>query len=247
MESLLNAAFAWALQRRISLILVVCVLAVSPVKAAERLVFSTFEGSSLSTVGGLVLKRAYSKLGIEVEIYETSGSRSLVLASTGHVDGEVIRIRDVEDRFPSLLRVPTPTVLLEGMVFVQERKIKTVTLENLPEKHVGYLVGAVHAEIFTEGFSNVWTAPDEGELFRLLASGKLDAVISDRIDGGLMIAKLKLSGIVPFGPPFQIEPLYHYLHIRHRALLPRIEAVLAEMRDSGEAEEIVRRALANGT
>ena len=237
----------WETLKQVSMILVFGTLAISPASAADRLVFSTFEDSHLSAIGGLVIKKAYAKLGIEAEVYETSGSRSLVLSSTGHVDGEVIRIREVEDRYPSLLRTRTPTVLLEGMVFIRQDSEKSLTLENLPQKHVGHLVGAVHAELFTEGFSNVWTAPDEAELFRLLAAGKLDAVVSDRIDGGLTIAKLRLPGIVPLGRPFQVEPLYHYLHTKHRALLPRIEAVLADMHASGEVDTIVNGAIAGGS
>ena len=46
------------------------------------------------------------------------------------------------------------------------------------------------------------------------------------------------SRIRPLLPPLERIYIYHYLHERHLALVPQVEAVLREMTESGELEQL---------
>lgn len=213
-------------------------IASTALAAEERLVISTIEGSTLTEIASKIMTTAYEKIGIPVEIYFTSGKRALALSSTGHVDGELVRIGAVKNIYPALKQVPVPNMELKGIVFVREEDKDRIAESDLSKLHVGYLDGIVQAIQFSEGFEDVWVGQSETELFQLLASGKLDAVVSDDIDGVLAMSKLGLTNVVPLGPPFKVEPMFHYLHEKNSHLVPKIAAVLADMRRNGDIQTI---------
>ncbi|WP_428527387.1 substrate-binding periplasmic protein [Roseibium sp.] len=204
---------------------------------------STIENSPLTRIAELIMTEAYGRLGIPVEIYSTSGNRSLVVSSSGKVDGELARIGAVKDLYPTLVQVPVPNMELKGIVYVRADEKDRITSGNLTKLRVGYLEGVVQAEQFTQGIESVWAGQSEEELFRLLAAGRLDAVVSDQIDGALAIAGLGLTNVVPLGRPFQVEPMFHYLHEKHANLVPQLATVLAKMRGDGELDRIVETAM----
>jgi ABC-type amino acid transport substrate-binding protein len=206
--------------------------------AEEKLVFSTIEGSPLAKIASAVMSKVYERLGIPIEIYFTSGRRALVVSSTGNVDGELVRIGAVKDRYTTLRQVPVPNLEAKGLVFVREDDKDRIAAGDLSKLRVGYLDGVVQAARFTEGFKDVWLGQSAAELFQLLSSGKLDAVVSDRFDGPLTISRLRLTNIVPLGPPFQVEPMFHYIHEKNSYLVPKVAEVLSEMRGTGEIDVI---------
>jgi len=52
---------------------------------------------------------------------------------------------------------------------------------------------------------------------------------------------MNLNEIVMLTPPVQVDPLYHYLHKKHKALVPQITAVLREMKQEGKFQEIYKQ------
>ncbi|MDN3719794.1 hypothetical protein QW131_12980 [Roseibium salinum] len=83
----------------------------------QRLVLSTIEGTPNGVIGAAVLKAAYGKLGIDLDIYYTSGKRSLLVAASGSVDGEVLRVGTVSEMHPTLIRIGVPIHTLEVSAF----------------------------------------------------------------------------------------------------------------------------------
>ena len=53
--------------------------------------------------------------------------------------------------------------------------------------------------------------------------------------------KMNLNQIVMLIPPVQVDPLYHYLHKKHKALVPQITAILKKMRQEGKFQEIYKQ------
>ncbi len=186
----------------------------------------------------------YERMNISIEIHPTSGARSLALAASGQTDGDIVRIGTVKHLHPSLRQVPVPTLDIEGYVFVKNEDRDTILQQDLSKLRVGRLNGVVQAELFSDGFEQLTTASSEEELFSMLAEGRLDAVVGDSFDGPLHSAKLGLTNIVPLARPFQVEPMFHYVHEKHEHLVPEIANVLAAMRGSGELEQITADALA---
>jgi hypothetical protein len=67
--------------------------------------------------------------------------------------------------------------------------------------------------------------------------------VNDKFSGILVNRKLRLDTVVrPLSPPLEHIPLYHFLHERHRGLVPQVEKVLREMQGSGELERVRQEA-----
>ena len=52
------------------------------------------------------------------------------------------------------------------------------------------------------------------------------------------------AALHPLSPALEHIPLYHYLHERHRELVPRVEKAMREMEASGELERVRQEATA---
>ena len=73
-------------------------------------------------------------------------------------------------------------------------------------------------------------------LMQILHRDRVDFVITARINGLLQLKNLNLDSIYPLSPPLRRELVYHYLHEKHKALVPRIDSVFKRMKQSGELE-----------
>jgi len=78
------------------------------------------------------------------------------------------------------------------------------------------------------------------ELVRMLDRERFDLLlVTDLFSGKVEIRRQRLDArIRPLLPPLERIYIYHYLHERHRALVPQVEAVLREMTESGELEAL---------
>ncbi len=65
--------------------------------------FELFRG-----IGAEILKVAYGKIGIPIEMAVMPGKRALKESSKVKADGEVHRIFKIGEVYPTLIRVPTP-------------------------------------------------------------------------------------------------------------------------------------------
>ncbi len=73
---------------------------------------------------------------------------------------------------------------------------------------------------------------------QILDKGRVDIVITARINGLLQLKKLNLDSIYPLSPPLSPKLVYHYLHKKHKALVPKTDRVFKEMQESGELERL---------
>ncbi|MFC6656914.1 substrate-binding periplasmic protein [Roseibium salinum] len=205
----------------------------------QRLVLSTIEGTPNGVIGAAVLKAAYGKLGIDLDIYYTSGKRSLLVAASGSVDGEVLRVGTVSEMHPTLIRIGVPIHTLEVSAFSKRSNAPKQRVEDLPYLRVGHLRGAVLPEDVTRHLSDVWRANSNRELFKLLMADKLDAVLTSTVTEAVTIRQLGIEEGEIVGQPIGRENLYHFLHKKHADLVPEITTVLEQMAASGELDAII--------
>jgi polar amino acid transport system substrate-binding protein len=225
-------------------ILLSCILALllgSPALAGETLVLG-YGGGSLSFESLQVLKEAYERIGVKIEGRRMPAARSLEMAENGEVDGEVNRIKAIEEQYPHLMRIVVPVNLLEGVVLTCDTTLEHVTLEAIGKLHVGIKIGNRYAEMLTEGMPGVTRLPHEKKLMDLLLEGRLDALLVDRAWAEAEKAKPGMECLRVNEPPLIVVPLYHYLNRRHADLAPLITGELRAMRESGEIDRILHTA-----
>lgn len=217
------------------LVYAICCLPTS--HAQTTLEFSSIENSVNSGISLLVLKEAYAELGISVKNLPLPGERALRTSNAGQADGELFRIKNVDKRYQNLLMVPTPINVLQAIAFSKAHDFTINGWDSLKPYHLGIQVGIKFAERGTQGMQPT-TVDSNHQLFKMLDSQRVDIVVAAYSNGLQTIKKLKLNSIISLQPPIQEYPLYHYLHKKHRALVPKIDQVLKKMHESGRTQQI---------
>ena len=204
----------------------------------EPLKFARIVNTPDQIVGAEILKLGYERLGIPIEIVEMPGKRALQKSSRGRIDGEVHRIFRVGDDYPALIRVPTPINYIEPTAFAKKLKLTVGGCDDLKAHRVGIVRGVKHAENCTRGMENVQIVNSSKLLMQILHRDRVDIVITARINGLHQLKKLNLKGIHALSPPLSREPVYHYLHEKHAALVPKIDGIFKEMQEDGSLERL---------
>jgi polar amino acid transport system substrate-binding protein len=205
----------------------------------KKIVLSRLANIPDQLVGGEILKAAYAKLDITVEFLDVEAKRALALSSAGDVDGEIQRVAAVAQQFPTLLQLKPAINYIEPAVFTTGLEFTVAGWSSIKDYQVGIVRGVGSSEAGTNGMSDVHRATSLEELVRMLDRERFDLLVTDLFSGKVEIRRQQLdSRIRPLLPPLERIYIYHYLHERHRALVPHIEAVLREMKDSGELEQL---------
>ncbi len=197
--------------------------------------FVRIKGLSEQVVGGRLLTEIYKRAGIPMDIEPMTGSRALEEASSGRKDGETLRVYTLGDKFPSLIRVPTPISDLTTQAFgVSKPYVDIQTADDLKKYSIAIVRGVRHTLNITQGLKNVHVLPSSNLFVEFLSRGRSDVGLTGRLNGLSLIKASGLKNVNAVGKPLKILPLYHYIHKDHQKLVPRIDAIIKKMVQSGE-------------
>jgi ABC-type amino acid transport substrate-binding protein len=185
-----------------------------------------------------VVSEAYDRLQIPIEFIEFPGKRSLYEANSGYVDADLSRIKEIEKEFTSLRRVPTSIFWFEATVFSKNKDLRINGWESLRELRIGVMRGMVYAERGVKNFPRVTIVDKPVHLFKMLDSDRIDVVIFSDINGLALIKELRLSSIQALKPPLERIEAFHYVHKKHEALVPKLNAIFQEMKSSGQLDRM---------
>jgi len=222
--------------------MVLTLLWIGIASAQQPLTFTQIVDTPDQAIGAVIVKAAYEKLGIPVKFAILPGKRALAESSEGRADGEVHRISEIGDEYPTLLRVPTPINYIEPSAFSKKHGFEVTDCASLQGYQIGIVRGVKHSQLCAQGLENVFVGDDLSGVMRMLDAGRVDLLITARINGLLMAKELGLDAIKPLSPPLSRLWVYHYLHERHKELVPTIDAVFKAMQESGELEALREQA-----
>ena len=211
--------------------------------AQQPLIFTQIVDTPDQAIGAVIVKAAYKKLGIPVKFEILPGKRALAESSRGRADGEVHRIIEIGDDYPTLLRVPTPINYIEPSVFSKKHEFEVTQCAALQSYQIGIVRGVKHSQLCTQGMENVIAGDDLTGVMRMLNAGRVDLLITARINGLLMAKELKFEAIKALSPPLSRIWAYHYLHKSHKDLVPIIDKVFKAMQESGELKALREQAV----
>ncbi len=212
------------------------------------LMLGTFAGPPLSTSDGsgfydLVLKEAFGRAGLEIEIIQLPAERSLTNANEGITDGDFVRISGLEKIYPNLLRVPEKITDFEFVAFTKLMDIPIKGWQSLQPYHVGIVRGWKILEKNIVGTPSLVRVKNQDQLFTLLANNRTDIVVYSRFEGYGIIKQNKLKEVKTLEPPLAIREMFLYLHKKHSSLIPVIDAKLKEMKRDGTFDKIRTKTL----
>ncbi|QID18625.1 transporter substrate-binding domain-containing protein [Nitrogeniibacter mangrovi] len=225
--------------RRFLLALLCATLMLPALAARAQMRFSVVEDAVLMQISERVLQEAYRQIGLSFELEAYPGARSLRYAEAGFVDGEVARLGGLEKTHPTLLRVPVAINRLEAVAFTRDVQLSVHGWPSLKPYRVGIRRGVPFAERAAKRYGlDSQIADSVEQLFRLLDAGRVDVVVVSRLNGLEALDALGDTGVQALSPPVDSFPLFHYLHARHRDLLPAITAALRKMDGTGRIRQI---------
>ncbi len=233
------------------LIIVFTTLLLSQTAQAERVLKFAADTDIylLDAISVPILKLAYARLGIKIHsLNNVPLERSLVFANDGTIDGEVQRIDGISEQYPKLIKVTESFHSMQASIFTKKHHFEVNGWESIKGYSVGIIRGMKYAEQNTLGFKRILANQTE-QLFDLLVYDRVDICIANRSTAQLFLSRMakrgnkKYQGIIELSPQVQFIPLYHYLHKRHAALVPKITLILQEMKASGLIEEIKQKAI----
>lgn len=236
------------MKQRLFGIIMILALMYQPVLVAAQgtLVFSAVEETHPAKTVGEILRRAYQRIGIQIEILELPGKRGLIYSNGGETDGEVCRTEGIGAEYTNLRRIDVAVRVDEMYLFVKRgNEFSVEGWESISKDIIiGYQRGVNFIETNTAKYGiKTWPANNSEQLFKMLAAGgRVGAIIDGFTMGSRIIKEHGLQEIVRLNSPIHTSVLYHYLHKKHAHLVPQITAVLKEMEVSGELQEISQNA-----
>jgi polar amino acid transport system substrate-binding protein len=188
------------------------------------------EKNTFHDAAAAIIRGAYKKIGIEVVFKTYPAERALQISNSGDADGELVRIDNISTAYTNLIKIPVSHVA----------KIEINGWESLRPYKIVFHKGYKAAELGTKGM-NVLLVGHDKQAFLMVDKGRRDVVVANRFTGLSVIKEMNLNEIVMLTPPVQVDPLYHYLHKKHKALVPQITAILRNMKHEGKFQEIYKQ------
>lgn len=211
--------------------------AVSSQHGSTLQVSTLLEQDPATSIAEVVLAEAYRRLGLRLQVHRLPGERSLRSANSGDMDGELYRKLGMEREYPNLLIVPVPLLTYEIVIFTLGTSFAVHGWESLRPYTVGYVKSIKIVEQNTQGM-RVEVAATLRQAFLKMSLGRSDVVVANRRSGLAALQELNLPDIKVLAPPLATFPVFHYLHKKHAALVPRLTDVLQQMQRDKTLENL---------
>ncbi|MCF6247732.1 MAG: transporter substrate-binding domain-containing protein [Desulfobacula sp.] len=209
----------------------------------QTVTISAIVNEQTHAIAKQVLKKAYKKIGYDAGFNDLPGKRALEWANKGLTDGDVARIKGTQKKFSNLVRVKIPVIHFKGVVFSKTIDKPIKEWKDLNGLRIGVVRGIRYSTLGTKGM-NPFFANDMTHLFSILDKDRIEVAVAVLDAGKIEIEHhFKNSGIHVIGNPLFSAPLYHFINIKNKSLLKKLEKILTQMTASGEIVRIQRQAL----
>ncbi len=192
-----------------------------------------------------IISEAYRRVGVPLKISHLPSKRALVDANEGITDGEIMRIKEINEHYSNLLLVPVSLVWVDQVVFSKNINFKVDGCESLRPYNIGIRIGVISLEECTKGM-RVHQVTRIEQLIEMLDLERIDILVT----GSKLfllgeIKKFGFSGMKVLTPHLKRLPLYHFLHKKHRDFVPIITKALRDMEKEGYFIKERKRTIAN--
>ncbi|KKJ75382.1 hypothetical protein WH95_18915 [Kiloniella litopenaei] len=208
------------------------------IAAQEQLVFTGIENSSYATISKRVMREAYRRLNINVKFSDLPAARSLAVANSGRVDGELYRIKNIHLKYKNLIMLPVPIGIMEGVAITTNPQISLQDWESLAPYRVCIRNGVKFAEAGTKKIQ-VDVSNTNEHLFHNLGLDRCDIIVLARLTSIKLAQDFEKEMKKPvYYHVLQTYPLFHYLHKKNKKLVLELTEILKEMEQDGTIANI---------
>jgi hypothetical protein len=185
------------------------------------------------------LRRAYGRLGYQMQLVRLPAGRSLQMANRGLYDGELFRIDGIQQEFAELKQVPVELARIELLAFVRTAQLQNLRQWPLQKQlRIGYVRGfRLASQVEYAGHPVPVTTLEQA--VGMLTQGKIDVLLEDRQSVlSVLPAKTEQVGISALPGVLASAGLFHYLHQRHNDLIEPLATVLKKSRSSSKDKRV---------
>lgn len=193
--------------------------------------------SELTDRAETVLRQAYGALGDKVVFVKYPLRRSLVMTDAGMIDGDAMRIEDIEPEFKNLIRLKTPIVYFNMALYARAPCPAAFERKDLQGKHLAYERGVLAFERWAAN-TPAAEAADTEDVMKMLERDVVDFGLLVDVEGDANLRTGNHPALCRVQAFAVRVNLYHYLHRSHRELAARLEKVLQAMARSGDIRRI---------
>jgi polar amino acid transport system substrate-binding protein len=192
--------------------------------------------------GGLdrFLTQAFARIDVDLRLQSLPAERSLMNANQGIGDGDAVRIAGLSALYPNLIQVPVVVNTMDFVAFSIKKRFTVTGWESLLPYDVGIVRGQKIAETNTARCRSVTPVDTVDQLFTLLKNGRVEVAVTERRFGEESVKALGLEGVKILEPALATLDFFVYLHRSHEMLVPRLAAVLRQMREEKLFERLMR-------
>ncbi|WP_440905319.1 substrate-binding periplasmic protein [Catenovulum sp. SX2] len=205
---------------------------INPALAAEKLIITTIEGHPLVEYATGIMQKVYKKIGYDIEVWPLPAARALYMSSQGKADAELGRYGGLSKAYPELIQVSPALVNFSVVMLTTDTNIKTLPDTNALPNPIAIQRGSVYSKVLIGERTKIEVNSIQ-QIMKLLQTGRSKIALVD--DSYLeLINQLNTANniyIVPLAA--DAYPVYHYVHQRHRNLIPQIQQALLEMQQQG--------------
>lgn len=229
---------------RLIMIFVLGIVLATPLFAfSQPIVISAFEGDEpLTGTAAKVMTEAYRRMGWVMELKQFPGERALQVANDGVVDGDLYRMKGIDQAYPHLVVVPVSIVTADVMVFAKDKIFPVRGWKSLLPYRVGYRIGVKSIEANLIPGTQSEAVSSLTQLYKKLQAGRNDVVVDTRLSGLATIHQMGMKDIVMLEPPIMTIQLFHVLHEKNKHLVGPLTKVLKQMEKEGAIRDMQKRA-----
>lgn len=188
--------------------------------------------SPISDIEERVLGEAFQRIGARVQFVKLPLLRSLEMAASGQIDGDIGRITAVAQRHPSLVMVPTAICQVDVAIYGKGADFARSTREDIRRMKTGIVRGVFVLNKYSEGMQ-VTEAQNFDALTQMLDNRRIEAAMVAHIDTEVLLRGGGAPTLVRWPYLWASEPLHCLLHQSQAALVPRLDEALKKMAQEG--------------
>lgn len=177
----------------------------------------------------LLMDKAYQQLGYQMKLVVMPLERSAYESNKGSMlDAELSRTAEAAAILPNMIRVKVPIGHIRITAFARDPDIQVTNWQSLGIWRVDVLRGIYLAKINMQGqqYTEVNTI---SQAIQRLLSGRADIAVLLGDETEWLLKQQANHGIHAISPDLAKTEIFHYVHERHAALVPELEAALRQL------------------
>ncbi len=223
------------------------ILFFQPAFSQQTIVLNTAFGSPISNesqtgFADLVVAEAFKRIGYKLETVRLPAERALINANKGIDDGDLLRVAGLQKKYPNLIQVPEsimiidmvlfsknyPTFIVDGWKSMSNQSLAIISGWKIMEKNFSQLGDKI----------SIIKTDNAQQSFTLLKKGRVDFIAYSNWSGLGYLKKNNITDIILLRPPLARPEFYVYLHKKHKNIVPKLAAVIKQMKADGSVTKL---------